>query len=164
MRRYLGVYKTVLLIVIALVDLAPKGNAQNQAVWSIDPTTLSCSRYSLDLGFASLPACRENKTSYLDSIHFYVKASCKSCADTYEPLPSLNLGPVNIGLQNGSCNSGVAWSVSGGVLGPSGTSSGYVYGSFYAQSSIGFVRLYGTEDCSGIPVYEQNGPANPGCT
>ncbi len=164
MSRYFGIYKTVILIAAALVALAPKGNAQNQAVWSIDPTTLSCSRYSLDLGYANLPACRENKISYLDSITFYVTASCKSCANTYEPLPSLKLGPVNIGLKNGPCNAGVAWSLSGGVQG-SGTSSAYVYGSFYAQSTIGFVRLLGEENCDGIPDYTGD-PANsnPGCT
>ena len=53
MSRYFGIYKTVLLIAVALVALAPKGNAQDQSVWSIDPTTLSCTRYSLDLGFTT---------------------------------------------------------------------------------------------------------------
>jgi hypothetical protein len=134
------------------------GNAQAQ--YTLSPGSLSCTRYSLALGFATLPACYESKAETLDRVNFYVSAYCVACAGGYETLPNITL-TLNIGQQNGPCTNPVAWQLSGGTAGSG--SAAYIYGNLQAQSDVAFARISGSEDCNGVPAYSGDNGSRLDC-
>ena len=127
--------------------------------WTLVPSSLSCTRSSLDLGFATLPACWETKISFLDRVVFWVSARYESPCGS-ESLPSITL-IQNIGLNNGPCTKGVGWNLQGAVAGAGSTA--YVYGIFSAQSIIAQATIRGSMDCNGVPFYDGDNGARLAC-
>ena len=142
---------------VILFALSPSAQAQS----SVDSSTLSCTRSSVALGFATLPSCYESKQETSDRINFWVSAYCKDSCGVKSNNPITIQLTINIGQQNGPCANPVAWQLSGGIAG-SGTSA-YIYGTLQAQSDMVFARISGSEDCNGIPTYTGDNGSNLAC-
>jgi hypothetical protein len=134
------------------VNAVPLVHAQ----WTMDPNSLSCTRQSINLGNAPLPACTESKIAFLDQFTYYASALCyqtqMACsANGQQELPQIQL-TVNVGLANGPCTNGVNLAFNGGVQ-AGGQTGSYVWGNLSATSSVAYALLQGSEDCNLIPVY-----------
>lgn len=145
--------KAALLIVFVGSVLCSNSSAQTYG--TLSPSTLSCTRSSIALGNAVLPACIENKAEVFDSLGYYVSAYCVACngTETLIEMPAIKL---NIGQQNGPCPSVVTWNFTGGVFGSG--SSAYIGGTLTAQSATSWARIAASADCNGGTT--QTGPNN----
>jgi hypothetical protein len=139
--------RAVQFALILSVVLCPIASAQKYG--TLAPSTLSCTRSSIALGNATLPACSETKAEELDSVTYYMSAYCVSCTapETLIAAPALIL---HIGLQNGACPSPVAFSFTGQVY--SYGSGAYIGGTLTAQSTKASGRIVSTIDCNGVPT------------
>lgn len=146
--KYLDNQRCRIVLVALTLVIALCASANAQTYGPLAPATLSCTRSSLSLGFATLPACSESKGDALDRLNYWVSAYCEACsANTLITAPTLVL---NIGLQNGACPSAVLWSFNGGVLG-SGASA-YIFGTLTATSTKARGTIATSEDCNGVPT------------
>ncbi len=132
MRSRFGIFVFMLASVLAVHLLALPANAQGTSNVGgvLTDGSLSCTYSTLVSGLGGpLPSCMQNGISTLDSVTFWVSATCTlaTCPQLSLALIQINPPQANIGLSNGPCSNGVAWQLSGGAA-SYGSATEYIYG------------------------------------
>jgi hypothetical protein len=144
--------------------------ARAQTTIVLDPTSLSCTRDSIDLGISSLPVglnaagdpqCSETRYSAFDEITYYASVNCVVCGPGTDFTIAIARLQVQIGLNNGPCPVPVQVYFQGAAYPPSGLSPAYVGGSLITTGAGGKLSLYSSVDCTDpTPTYSGNIGAN----
>lgn len=139
--------KSLYRAVFAALLLCAGANAQKYG--TLMPSTLECSRTSLALGIIGLPACGESLFETLDDVQYDINAVCDKCSvETYIFITPIHL---RVGLTNGPCTVGVAWTYKGGAYPAAGINLPYIGGALSARSSVAWAKLYSSVDCNDVP-------------